>query len=146
MTAADRAPEERDRRLDELAAVDAAVRLSPPHRRGAVARSYDETARGAFLLVWSPADSEFDAWHGAAVRAEDIGDWLRPVLNPLFDGLSFGAWLSDGRQRSLWAVRAAGARAQRRVRGVNYFCRSCCLNNRRYPSSPLISYRTATPV
>ena len=111
-----RAPEGRDRRLGELAAIDEAVRLSPPHRRGAPTRSYEETASGAFLLVWSPAASEPDTWNGAAIRSEDIGEWLQPVLNPLLDGLSFGAGISDGRQQSLWAVRAAGARTQRRER------------------------------
>jgi two-component system phosphate regulon sensor histidine kinase PhoR len=67
-------------------------------------------------MVWSPAASEPDTWNGAAIRSEDIGEWLQPVLNSLLDGLSFGAGISDGRQQSLWAVRAAGARAQRRER------------------------------
>jgi signal transduction histidine kinase len=115
-TAGNPAPEERDRRLDELATVDQAVRLSPPHRRGAATRSYEETATGTFLLVWAPAASDPDTWNGAAIRAEDIGAWLEPVLTPLFDGLSFGAWLSDGGQRPLWAVRAGELRAQRRER------------------------------
>jgi hypothetical protein len=31
------------------------------------------------------------------------------------------------------------------LRGVNYFCRPCCLSSRCYPSAPLVSYPAAPP-
>jgi signal transduction histidine kinase len=97
----DNFPEEKDARLDVLGAIEKSVRQSPPRGHDAAAYNYNYTAEGGFLLLWSPAGHD-QTWIGAAIRAERIGEWLKPMLTPLSEGLQFGVALRDSRQEQLW--------------------------------------------
>jgi signal transduction histidine kinase len=112
-------PVEKDARLDELAAIEKSVRQSPPRRRDGSTRDYNSTENGGFLLLWSPAD-DLETWNGAAIQAERIGEWLKPLLSPLLEGLQFGVAVRDSRQKRLWTDAAGGVPAARweRLRSV----------------------------
>ena len=109
-----------DARLHELAAIEKAARQSAPRRHDASTRNYDYTEDRGFLLVWSPAADQSETWYGAAIRAERIGEWLKPLLTPLFEGLQFGVTLRDNRQQPLWTGAGSGAPVGRweRLRSV----------------------------
>jgi signal transduction histidine kinase len=111
-------PEEKGARLGELAAIEKAVRQSPPRQHDAATHNYDYTAEEAFLLLWSPADNE--SWNGAAIRADRTGEWLKPLLTPLLGGLQFGVALRDSRQQQLWTDADRGVPAARweRLRSI----------------------------
>jgi signal transduction histidine kinase len=109
--------------MDQLAAIEHAVRQSPPRRHDAAAINYEYTENGAFLVPWSPAGIDSQTWHGAAIRADQVREWLNPALNPLFEGLPFGAILRDGRQQRLWdvGVKNPAVQRQERLRSIPYW-------------------------
>jgi signal transduction histidine kinase len=109
-----------DARLHDLAAIEKAARQLAPRRHDAATRNYGSTEDGAFLLLWSPAGDQPETWNGTAIRAEHLGEWLKPLLDPLVEGLQFGVTLRDDRGQSLWtkAARSAPARRWERLRSV----------------------------
>ena len=111
-------PAEKDARLDELAAIDKAVRQSPPRQREGSTQDFISTEGGGFLLLWSPVDD--DAWNGAAIQAERVGELLKPLLTPILEGLQFGVAVRDSRQHQLWTNTAGSVPAARweRLRSV----------------------------
>ena len=106
----------KDACMDQLAGIERAVRQSPPRRRDAAAINYEYTENVAILVLWSPAGTDSQTWQGAAIRADQVGQWLTPALNPLFEGLPFGAELRDGRQQRLWDVGVQDPAVQRQER------------------------------
>jgi signal transduction histidine kinase len=113
-------PVEKDTRMEELAAIEKSVWRSPPRRRDASTREYDSSEEGGFLLLWSPAGDDPEAWNGRAIRAESIGKWLEPLLSPLLEGLQFRAVVRDSEQHLLWGSAESVASAVRweRLRSV----------------------------
>ncbi len=116
----DGSPVENDARLEELAAIEAAVRRSPPRRQDGSTRHYDYTEDGGFLVLWSSAGNQPDTWVGASLHAIRVGAWLKPLLAPLLVGLQFAVVLRDSRQHPLWGSAESVVSAARweRLRSV----------------------------
>ena len=93
-----------DDRMDALAAIEHAIRLSPPSRRSAPTRGL-ERGTSAFLLIWVPAEADVDAWNGLAAPQVRAAVLLGPPLEPLFAGQPFAGVVRDTTGAIVWESR-----------------------------------------
>ncbi|MEK7753893.1 MAG: HAMP domain-containing sensor histidine kinase [Acidobacteriota bacterium] len=91
-----------DARLEELAAIERAVRRSPPSRRGQVTRGYEREEQRGLLVLWSPSGD--DAWVGVAVPQPRLVALIEAALKPVLGGQPFGGAVRDGLGHVLWTA------------------------------------------
>lgn len=96
-----------DPRLAELAAIDQALRLSPPSRRNGSTRTAEQARETTLLLLWVPSDRDGDLWTGAVVPGGDIARVFDPALNGLLPEQPFDITIRNALGSTLWS-RGAG--------------------------------------
>lgn len=80
-----------DPRLAELSEIERLVRQFPPARRDRATQAIERGASAAYLMVWTPIESDADAWIGTAVSQRRIESIVGPPLRRLVEGQTFGA-------------------------------------------------------
>lgn len=91
-----------DARLAELTEIDQVVRQFPPTRRDRASHGVERGTSTTFLMVWTPQETDAEAWNGVAVSQRRAVSMVGPVLARFFDGQAFGAALRGASGELLW--------------------------------------------
>lgn len=101
-----------DSRLEELAAIEHAIRRSIPYLRQGLLHRFEAgggAGRGYFLVLWSPSEREGGTRAGVAVPQHQLAGLLDAALGPLFAGQPSRAALRDAVGSLIWTNGPAGA-------------------------------------